>query len=36
MLDDFQSSLQYCQAIREAANLLDKPFSPTDFKDKIK
>jgi len=36
MLDDFQATLQYTQAIREAANLLDKPFSPTDFKDKIK
>lgn len=36
MLDDFQSTLQYSQAIREAANLLDKPFSPSDFKDKVK
>lgn len=36
MLDDLQSTLQYSQAIREAANLLDKPFSPSDFKDKVK
>merc|ERR1719223_1488226 len=36
MLDEFQAAYQYCLAIREAANLIEKPFSPTDFRDKMK
>lgn len=36
LLDEFKTVLQYCLAIREAANLLEKPFSATDYKDKAK
>jgi len=36
LLDQFQASLRYCQAIREAAHLIENPFAVTDFKDKTK